>query len=193
MLRFNFGRNRSKTPGAASRRRPLRQHSFLLCELLEDRLLLTSQAAWTVMVYFTSDNKLASGLNGNIKQLESALAGLNATDGVGAVQIAVLYDQSQASAANLFPTPVATPTGTLPAQTWSNTGEAILQPNAADPASRGITTPFTLIGSQDTSQPAVLKQFVTWAAANAPHSITPSFSKTTAEDFSASISPATIL
>src|SRR5580698_7121015 len=152
MFRFHFGRNRTKTPIATSARRPLRQRSLLLCEMLEDRLLLAGQAAWTVMVYLTADDKLASGLNGNIKQLESALAGLNATDGAGAVQIAVLYDQSRSSTANLFATPITSPNGTLPAQTWSNTGEAILQPNAADPASRGITTPFTLLGPQDTSQ-----------------------------------------
>ena len=168
MFRINLGKGHSKTRSPIGRQRPVRQYCRLSCEALEDRFLLTAKAAWTVMVYFTADTKLAADLNGNIRQLESTLAQLNVTNTAGSVQIAVLYDQSQVATANLSATPIATPTGTLPAQTWSNTGEAILQPNAASPVGRGVTTPFTLLGPQNSGQPAVLSQFVTWAATNAP-------------------------
>lgn len=168
MLGINFGKGRSRIRETSVRRRPERQTYRLTCEALEERFLLSGQAAWTVMVYVTADNQLASGLNGNIKQMESALAQFNTTSTPGSVQFAVLYDQSQSTAANLFKTPIVTANGVQPAQTWSNTGEAVLQPNAAAPDSRDITTPFKLIGTQNTGKPAVLTQFVTWAAATAP-------------------------
>ncbi len=154
----------SRSPKSRGRR--LTHRADLQCEVLEERMVLT-RSSWTIMLYITADNALAEGLNGNIKQMESALAQFDNT-APNAVQVAVLYDQTQSSTANLFATPVATANGIKPAQTWQNTGEAVLQADATDPASRGITTPFTLIGAKNSGTTAVFSQFVSWATTAAP-------------------------
>ena len=161
-----LGRRRKLYRSQNSRSRRPAHRAGLQCEILEQRLVLT-RSSWTIMLYITADNQLAEGLNGNIKQMESALSQINNTT-PNALQVAVLYDQTQASTANLFPTPIATATGTKPAQTWQNTGEAVLQADADAPASRGITTPFTLIGAKNSGTTAVFSQFVTWASTAAP-------------------------
>lgn len=168
MFRMNLGKLLARKQTTQKSLRRGRRQVRLFCESLEDRCLPAAQAAWTIMVYITADNSVADAMNENIKELESALSQFNKINTPGSVQIAVLYDQSQASGAKLFATPIATSKGIKAAQSWLNTGEAILQANATPPDARDITTPFTLIGSQNTGKPTVLSQFVTWAAANAP-------------------------
>jgi len=106
--------------------------------------------SWTVMVYMTATDLATFGFQ-DVNEMEDALTRL-----APGVNITIFWDQwNQRS--------YATGGGTQAA--WGTAGRAILQ---ADANMNSVATTFDIIGERNTGDPATLRDFITWSAANAP-------------------------
>lgn len=109
-----------------------------------------STGAWTIMVYMTATDLATFGFQ-DVNEMEDALTRL-----APGVNITIFWDQwNQRS--------YATGGGTQAA--WGTAGRAILQ---ADANMNSVATTFDIIGERNTGDPATLRDFITWSAANAP-------------------------
>lgn len=111
-----------------------------------------STGAWTIMVYMTATDLATFGFQ-DVNEMEDALTRL-----APGVNISIFWDQwNQRSYA----------TGGGAQAAWGTAGRAILQ---ADANMNSVATTFDIIGERNTGDPATLRDFITWSAANAPAS-----------------------
>lgn len=109
-----------------------------------------SQGSWTLMVYMTATDLATFGFQ-DVNEMEDALTRL-----APGVNITLFWDQwNQRS--------FATGGGTQAA--WGTAGRAVL---ASDANLNSVATTFDIIGERNSGDPATLRDFITWSAANAP-------------------------
>jgi hypothetical protein len=114
-----------------------------------------AQAAWTIMVYMTGED-LNTFARDDINEMEQFLSTLPINPGV---RIVVAWDQPKTGVGQSY----ATANGTQAA--WRGYGRSVLQADS----SAAIASAFDLsVGEQNTGDPAVLVDFMKWAAQQAP-------------------------
>ena len=113
------------------------------------------QAAWTIMVYMTGED-LNTFARDDINEMEQFLSTLPANSGV---KIVVAWDQPKAGVGQSY----ATGNGAQAA--WRTYGRSVLK---ADTAATIVSSFDTSVGEKNTGDPAVLVDFMKWAAQQAP-------------------------
>lgn len=113
------------------------------------------QAAWTIMVYMTGED-LNTYARDDINEMEQFLSTLSAN---AAVRIVVGWDQPKAGVGQSY----ATGNGAQAA--WRTYGRSVLKADTA----AAIASSFDIsVGEKNTGDPAVLVDFMKWAAQQAP-------------------------
>lgn len=110
--------------------------------------------AWTVAVYMTSSDLASYGFD-DVNEMEAAVAQFRP-----GARITLFWDQWSKSP---FSTPVTG--GGASSTAWGSAGRASIDP---DTDMNRVATDFELVGEQNTGDPAVLRDFLTWTMNVAP-------------------------